>query len=113
MEKSSDHPILAGNPKTKSLCLFLLASFSINMGCSIFPLNIAGSLGLAPVKTTPTPVSVSNAWKIPFTSRFESIDASFFSSSLPVLPHEKCTSINISFFNFHIMISHFSYYLWR
>lgn len=59
------------------------------------------------VKTTPTPVAVSNAWKIPFTSRFGSADASIFSSSLPVLPHERCTLINIFFSNFHIIISHF------
>ncbi|XP_078174279.1 MEI2-like protein 5 isoform X1 [Carex rostrata] len=46
-------------------------------------------LGIPFVKTTPTPMAVSNAWKIPFTSRFESTDASFFSSSLPVLPHDR------------------------
>lgn len=87
--------------------LFFLYQFQL---LNFLLLNIAEALGIPFVKTTPTPMAVSNAWKIPFTSRFESADASFFSSSLPVLPHERCTSINILFLNSHIMISHFSYY---
>ncbi|KAJ3701215.1 hypothetical protein LUZ61_004920 [Rhynchospora tenuis] len=47
------------------------------------------ALGIPSVRTNRTPVAVSNAWRIPFTSLFGSADTSFFSSSLPILPHEK------------------------